>query len=156
MYIFVILVLIKSIYGQLNLYLDSNSVQQLFGKSMNFIRMNIVSMWNLELNQYELYFIHDNQIRYAALKTPLLIPADVHFIQFTWNENRFDFDRVNFSIVVLFELFFSIWSQNYTMNTTRVRPINKSSCHQYWISLNVALFHEKFRVGKVEIIELLK
>jgi hypothetical protein len=42
-----------------------------------------------------LYFINENYIRYSALESSLLIPADIHFIQFTWSEDRFDIDRVS-------------------------------------------------------------
>jgi hypothetical protein len=35
-----------------------------------------------------LYFVNDNQIRYSAIETALYIPVDIHFVQFTWNNDR--------------------------------------------------------------------
>ncbi|CAF0790298.1 unnamed protein product [Adineta ricciae] len=71
MSIVLIILLINSIHAQLNLYLDSGSVQQLY-----------------DLNDYQLYFINKNHVRQAALQSPISIPADIHFVQFTWNVDK--------------------------------------------------------------------
>jgi hypothetical protein len=38
--------------------------------------------------------INENQIRQSALESPLRVSADVHFVQLTWSEDRFDIDTV--------------------------------------------------------------
>jgi len=49
----------------------------------------------LELNEHQLYFINENQVRYSALESSLLVPPDIHFVQLTWSEDRFDIDTVS-------------------------------------------------------------
>ncbi|CAF0822291.1 unnamed protein product [Adineta steineri] len=73
MNIFLFILFINSINAQLNLYLDSISVEQLY-----------------DLNGHQLYFINENQIRQAALESALVISPDIHFLQLTWNQDRSD------------------------------------------------------------------
>lgn len=50
----------------------------------------------VDINEHQLYFINENQIRHSALETPLFVPANVPIVQFTWSEDRFDLDRVSY------------------------------------------------------------
>ncbi|CAF4151446.1 unnamed protein product, partial [Rotaria sp. Silwood2] len=75
MNILLIVLLINLIDAQLNLYLDSVSVEQLF-----------------ELKEHRLYFINGNQIRQSAFESSLLVSANIHFVEFTWNNERLDID----------------------------------------------------------------
>ncbi|CAF1023942.1 unnamed protein product [Rotaria sordida] len=77
MNILLIILLINLINAQLNLYLDSVSVEQLF-----------------ELKEHRLYFINENRIRQSAFESSLSVSANIHFVEFTWNEDRFDIDKV--------------------------------------------------------------
>ncbi|CAF4876374.1 unnamed protein product, partial [Rotaria magnacalcarata] len=70
-----IILLINLSNAQFNLYLDSIAVEQLF-----------------ELKGYQFHFIDENQIRQAALETPLLVSADMHFVEFTWNAHSSKID----------------------------------------------------------------
>ncbi|CAF0754080.1 unnamed protein product [Rotaria sordida] len=76
MNILLIILLINLINAQLNLYLDSVSVEQLF-----------------ELKEHRLYFINENRIRQSAFESSLSVSANIHFVEFTWNEDRFDIDK---------------------------------------------------------------
>ena len=87
MSIVLIILLINSIHAQLNLYLDSASVQQLYGifSWKSFIIFFFGFFFRVDLNDYQLYFINRNHVRQAALQSPIFVPADIHFVQLTWD-----------------------------------------------------------------------
>ena len=41
--------------------------------------------FRVDLNDYQLYFINRNHVRQAALQSPIFVPADIHFVQLTWD-----------------------------------------------------------------------
>jgi hypothetical protein len=88
------------------------SIQFLFNNySVFYIKIYFLKIFDfrcLDLKEYQLYFIQENQIRYSSLKSSLSVPANVHFVQLTWSEDRFDVDTVSYleyiSINILFFL----------------------------------------------------
>ncbi|CAF4515620.1 unnamed protein product [Rotaria sp. Silwood1] len=75
MNLLLIILLINFTNAQFNLYLDSVSVEQLF-----------------EVKQHRLYFINKNQFRQSAFESSLSISPNIHFVEFTWNADRANFN----------------------------------------------------------------
>ncbi len=123
MNIVLIILFIKSINSQLNFYLDSISVQQLFGIWFSIIFLSNIFLC-LEINDYQLYFINQNQIRYSALESSLYIPANIHFVQLTWNEDRVSSIQIYFNLNSFLRL-------SYIMNIIQVQVMNKFYYVQY-------------------------
>ena len=81
--------------GQLNLYLDFAPVHDLFRKWSSIIdERSSVSLFLVEIRDYQLYFVYQNQIRSSALQSSLQIPAHVHYLQITWSDRRSEIDTV--------------------------------------------------------------
>lgn len=89
MNVLLIIGLIHAVGAQLNLYLDSVTVQQLYGRICSHgEHYSCETLLCVELNEHQLYFVSENQVRQSALESAIPVPADIDFVQLTWNAER--------------------------------------------------------------------